>query len=119
MNEPRSGPDVKFLAAFMRQIGRNLQLIWRLFASPQVPVWIKSIPPLTILYLLFPVDLLPDIFPGLGQMDDLAILLLGAKLFIELSPADLVDRIRHELTYGHPLADDEVMDATYRVIDDE
>jgi uncharacterized membrane protein YkvA (DUF1232 family) len=28
--------------------------------------------------------------PGLGQLDDVAVLLIGIKLFIELSPPDVV-----------------------------
>jgi hypothetical protein len=41
-------------------------------------------------YLFLPTDLIPDIAVGLGQLDDLAILLIGTKLFIELSPTDIV-----------------------------
>ena len=33
---------------------------------------------------------LTDAFLGLGQLDDIAILLLGFKLFVELSPPEIV-----------------------------
>lgn len=119
MSQNRTTPDPTALAAFLSEIRRNGQLIYRLFTNPQVPLWAKVIPPLTVIYLLSPVDFVPDPVLGLGQMDDLAVLLLGAKLFIELCPTDVVERIRHELIYGRPREDDEVVDATYRVIDDE
>jgi uncharacterized membrane protein YkvA (DUF1232 family) len=41
--------------------------------------------------VLSPVDFIPaGVVPGLGQLDDFAVLLLGAKFFIELAPPDVV-----------------------------
>ncbi|MEA3338874.1 MAG: DUF1232 domain-containing protein, partial [Chloroflexota bacterium] len=37
-----------------------------------------------------PMDIIPDMALGLGQLDDLAVVLLGLKLFIELAPPDVV-----------------------------
>jgi uncharacterized membrane protein YkvA (DUF1232 family) len=48
------------------------------------------IPPAALAYLLFPIDLIPDVALGLGQLDDVAVLLIGVKLFIELAPPDVV-----------------------------
>ena len=50
----------------------------------------KLIPPAALGYVLFPVDIIPDVALGLGQLDDIAVLLLGIKLFIELAPPDVV-----------------------------
>ncbi|MEJ2151334.1 MAG: DUF1232 domain-containing protein [Chloroflexota bacterium] len=55
-----------------------------------MPFWTKLIPPAVLIYLISPVDFLPDVALGLGQLDDLAILLIGTKLFIELAPTDVV-----------------------------
>jgi hypothetical protein len=41
------------------------------------------------------------VFVGLGQLDDLALLLLGTQLFIAVSPKDIVERIRAEIE-GRP-----------------
>jgi uncharacterized membrane protein YkvA (DUF1232 family) len=43
-----------------------------------------------LLYILSPIDIIPDLTLGLGQLDDVAVLLLGFKLFIELCPTALV-----------------------------
>jgi uncharacterized membrane protein YkvA (DUF1232 family) len=48
-------------------------------------------------YLVSPADFLPDVAIGLGQLDDIAIFLLGMKLFIELAPTDLVREHLSEL----------------------
>jgi uncharacterized membrane protein YkvA (DUF1232 family) len=80
------------------------------------------IPGLMGLYILSPIDIIPDWFVGLGQLDDLAVLVLGLKLFIELSPHDIVQEHLRSLTGdgAPPRADTpqegEVVDGEYRVI---
>ena len=74
-------------AGVLTEILRNAQLAWHLLTDRRVSLLPKLIiPGLMLGYLIFPVDLLPDFVPVLGQLDDLAILALGIKLFIELSP---------------------------------
>ena len=55
----------------------NLRLSWNLIRDRRVPLWLKGIPFLALLYVLWPVDLVADILPGLGQLDDLTVILLG------------------------------------------
>lgn len=110
------------------EIVRDVRVAWRLFRDKRVPVWIKSIPVLSLSYLIWPVDFLADPVLGLGQLDDLAVLALGIKLFISLCPADLVDQHRERARQdarqgnlmgspGRDLSNSEVIDTTYRVLD--
>ncbi len=69
---------------------RQVRLAWRLFFDQRVSVWSKLIPPLAVAYVLFPLDILPDVVLGLGQLDDVAVVLLGLKLFVELAPPTVV-----------------------------
>ena len=69
---------------------RQVRLAWRLFWDKRVPFLAKLIPPAALAYLVFPVDIISDPLLGLGQLDDLAVLLLGVKLFIEVAPPDIV-----------------------------
>jgi uncharacterized membrane protein YkvA (DUF1232 family) len=73
-----------------RDLVRQIKLFWRLLKDRRVPIWIKAIPALSLVYLAAPVDLVPDIFVGLGQLDDLAVLALGFRLFVSLAPPDIV-----------------------------
>ena len=87
---PIEPTDTNALLAWVRDAARQARLAWRLFWDKRVPLWIKLIPPVALAYVLFPVDIIPDVALGLGQLDDVAVLLLGTKLFIELAPPDVV-----------------------------
>ncbi len=113
-------PDVQRTANILSEIVDQIRLIWRLLKDSRVPLWVKFVPPLAILYLISPVDLVPDPILGLGQLDDLAILLLGFKVFVELCPPEIRERDRAELVGGTAhQPDDDVVDTTYRVVDDK
>ncbi|HUX76789.1 MAG TPA: YkvA family protein [Anaerolineae bacterium] len=82
--------DTSALLVWIKDVARQARLAWRLFWDQRVPLWTKLIPPVALGYVLFPLDIIPDVVPGLGQLDDVAVLLIGVKLFIELSPPDVV-----------------------------
>jgi uncharacterized membrane protein YkvA (DUF1232 family) len=69
---------------------RQFRLAWRLLWDPRVSLWVKIAPFLTVLYIISPVDFIPDVILGLGQLDDLGALLLGLQLFVELTPDAIV-----------------------------
>jgi uncharacterized membrane protein YkvA (DUF1232 family) len=77
---------------FWREIWQQLRLVYYLIRDPQVPIYLKILPFTAVLYALFPFDLLPDLAPVIGQLDDITALLVGAKIFIELAPPDIVAR---------------------------
>lgn len=76
-----------------------------LMLDPKVPLLTKLIPVLAVLYLLSPIDLIPDTVPFLTQIDDLAVLLIAARIFLELAPSD--DAVDDD--------DPDTVDTTYRV----
>ena len=83
--------DAEIPLPFFKEVYRQIRLAWRLLWDPRVSWALKLIPPLTLLYLISPIDILPDwVIPGLGELDDVAVIMLGVKLFIELSPLPVV-----------------------------
>lgn len=78
---------------FFREVWQQMRLVYYLLRDPEVPIYLKLLPFTAVLYLLWPVDLLTDFVPVLGQLDDLTALLVSSKVFIELAPQHVV--LRH------------------------
>jgi uncharacterized membrane protein YkvA (DUF1232 family) len=110
MTPPHRPQNTNEALGFLADLVRQIRLFWRLLNDPRVPYWVKAIPALVLLYLIFPIDLIPDPALGLGQLDDLAVILLGLKLFRDLSPRAVVRD--HE-------ADIAGQNSPWRVIEDE
>ena len=116
-----NGTTTQPKAGVLTEIMRNAQLAWHLLVDRRVGLLLKLIiPGLMLGYLIFPVDLLPDFIPVLGQLDDLAILALGIKLFIELSPKDIVREYQGDANSTsspiEPNGNEDAIDADYRVV---
>jgi uncharacterized membrane protein YkvA (DUF1232 family) len=108
---PVKSEDTGALLAWFQELIRQARLTWRLLWDSRVPWWAKLVPIGVLAYVISPVDLIPGaMFPGFGQLDDLAVLLLGAKLFVELSPPDVVRE--HLRALGARIEE-------WRVVDDE
>ncbi len=107
-------------ASMLKELIRKANLVWRLWLDPRVSVLTKLIPAGVLLYVLSPVDLIPDWIVGLGQLDDLAIILIGIRTFIALCPPELVQWHRDELAHAdEPKTNaDNTIDGTYHVIDE-
>ncbi len=77
---------------FFREVWQQARLVYYLLRDPAVPFYLKLVPFAAVIYFLWPVDLVPDFFLGLGQLDDLTALLVSSKVFIELAPPQVVAR---------------------------
>jgi len=108
---------------FLADLIRQARLAWRLWRDPRVSLWLKAIIPASVCYVILPLDFLPDLFLGLGQVDDLAVMILGVTLFIELCPPEIVREHMQNLmdeTNWHVEPDSaspsvQVVDAPYQV----
>jgi uncharacterized membrane protein YkvA (DUF1232 family) len=97
-NEERSVKEDKALTqndkqpGFFGELWDRARLVYKLMLDPEVPIYLKALPLAGVVYLLFPFDFLPDVIPGIGQLDDITILVIGAKMFIDLAPQHVVAR---------------------------
>ena len=127
MDKSPSGSDVKETAGFLGGLIKQTRLAWRLLRDGRVPAWVKLIPFAGLVYFLSPIDLIPDLMlPGLGEVDDVVVLLLALKTFVDLSPSGVVREHLEELLGRRDKASsvDEAssgpyIDAPYRIVDEE
>ena len=66
------------------------RLLWALATDPRVPPSRKALLAIAGLYIVSPIDLIPDAIPIIGALDDVAIMVLAIDVFLEGLPEDLV-----------------------------
>jgi|SRR5688572_18459326 uncharacterized membrane protein YkvA (DUF1232 family) len=102
----------------LRLLLGQARLATRLFREPKVPVSLKVLPILAGLYVISPIDLVPDFFPGLGQLDDLGVILAALELFVRLSPSGAQGFHREAITQRRPYtpmsSTDDIIEAEWR-----
>lgn len=79
------------MRSFIGFIPNLLKLLYRLLRDARVSGTDKAILVGTIIYVLTPIDLIPDIFPFLGQVDDLYAVAIAILRLINNSSRDVVD----------------------------
>jgi uncharacterized membrane protein YkvA (DUF1232 family) len=91
-------PEIAEENVRMSDVIQKGRLAWRLINDPRVPGWVKvGIPLLVLLYFFSPIDFIPDILLGLGQLDDLGVVLLGLSLIARFSPQPVVEEHRQAM----------------------
>jgi uncharacterized membrane protein YkvA (DUF1232 family) len=104
-------------------VTRRWRLVWALLRDRRVPLTLRALPILAVLYTLSPIDLLPDRFLGLGQLDDLLALFLALRALVGLAPRHLVMEHLARMR-GEPAVDSragppaKVVDSTGHVVED-
>jgi uncharacterized membrane protein YkvA (DUF1232 family) len=82
---------------FFKSLVNRGRLAFRLIKDPRVPIYLKVLPAVALLYVVSPLDFIPDIAIGLGQLDDIGILLAGIEGFISLCPQYVVEEHQAEI----------------------
>jgi uncharacterized membrane protein YkvA (DUF1232 family) len=119
----RRTTDPRRIPGLIGEIFDQVGLVWRLLWDKRVPITTKLVVPGVIVYVLSPIDLLPDFFAGVGQLDDLAIILIGLRLFVDLAPSWVVQEHLNNLhgfgtTHGDSASrSTSFVEGQYRIID--
>lgn len=82
------------LKALVRRLKVELHVLWLAFRHPRSPWYAKAILLLVLFYALSPIDLIPDVIPVLGMLDDLVVISLGVWLAVRLIPKDVMAECR-------------------------
>ena len=77
------------MARLVFKLPTYARTVWGIMRDPRTPLGLKGMMAAALAYVVFPVDLVPDVIPILGQADDLTILLLVLDMFIQNAPAEV------------------------------
>ena len=119
-NKKRGDLVVSSGGGMLRDLVLRFKLILRLMGDKRVNPFIKLIPIGSLIYLISPIDLISGI-PGVSALDDVALVSLGAYLFIEFCPPDVVQEHMQKLTSNMDVVEgnDEIVDAEAIDLDDD
>ena len=101
---------------------RLLRLVWRLTLDRRVPIILRALVPLAIVYFVVPAGLIYDRLPLVGYLDDVIVLGLAVVLLTKLAPQRVIDE-----HLGKPSVSDrpedkdpeKVVDGSSHLIDDD
>jgi uncharacterized membrane protein YkvA (DUF1232 family) len=84
-----------------RTLKRDVLALSLAARDPRVPWYAKAVAACVAVYALSPIDLIPDVIPLLGYLDDLVLVPLGIWVAIRLVPPALLEEHRHAAMARH------------------
>jgi uncharacterized membrane protein YkvA (DUF1232 family) len=84
-------PKLKAQAAKLR---RNIFALYLAARDPRTPWYAKAVVACVVAYALSPIDLIPDVIPILGYLDDLLLLPAGIYIAMKLIPPEILSDCR-------------------------
>jgi len=76
----------KRITMFWTLLRGDARELWWALRHPQAPGWLKLGTALIVLYVLSPIDLIPDAIPFLGVMDDIVLVPLAIRFLLKRLP---------------------------------
>lgn len=89
----------------MGKMRRTAGLLLRLYRHPKTPFISKLLPWLALLYLIMPIDLLPDPAPLLGMIDDIAVILAFVAAAVRFVPGGVRSEVEKRFKGEHEQAE--------------
>jgi uncharacterized membrane protein YkvA (DUF1232 family) len=68
------------------QFRTELMMLWRAFVAAETPLWLKGLMLVVPLYLVSPLDIIPDFIPFAGWLDDIVVIPLLVSWIVGLLP---------------------------------
>ena len=80
---------LKRLSLLWSLVKGDARLLWRAVRHPQSPGWLKLGTLGIALYLLSPIDVIPDVIMFIGVLDDIVLVPLAIRFLLNRLPAHL------------------------------
>ncbi len=88
---------------------RLVKLVFRLMRDPRVPARSKAALIFLAGYLVSPIDFIPDVIPGIGQLDDLVIAAFALD--------QILNRVDDSIVREHWDGDEDVLEIVRNILD--
>lgn len=94
------------LKGWARVIKRDVLAVWLAARDPRTPWYARVLAVAVAAYALSPIDLIPDVIPVLGYLDDVILVPLGILAVVALVPRDVMAecRARAEAAAARPVS---------------
>ena len=80
---------LKRLSLLWSLVKGDARLLWRAVRHPQSPGWLKLGTLGIALYLLSPIDVIPEVIPFIGVLDDIVLVPRAIRFLLNRLPAHL------------------------------
>ena len=68
----------------------DARTLWFALRHPGAPAWLKLGTALIVLYVISPIDLIPDFIPGIGLLDDVVLVPLAIRFLLKRLPPHIM-----------------------------
>ena len=80
----------------VRKLKKETYVIYLACKDSRVPWYARTLAAIVVAYALSPIDLIPDIIPVIGYLDDLILVPLGIILVIRMIPPTVLEECRQQ-----------------------
>ncbi len=91
MQEQTKQPSMQKLKSSIRQVFKQFKIMRRAVMHPQVPWHAKLVAGCAVLYVVSPIQIIPNFIPIIGQMDDVLVLTLGVRYLRRCVPRSVLE----------------------------
>jgi uncharacterized membrane protein YkvA (DUF1232 family) len=89
------GP-IRRLESWARRLKVEVYALYLAYMDPRVPWYARVFAAVVVGYAFSPIDLIPDVVPVLGYLDDLILIPLGVALAIKMIPPQVLSECREK-----------------------
>ena len=79
----------KRLGLIWALVRSDAKLLWLALRHPQAPTWLKLGAVGIVIYLISPIDLIPDFIPVIGVLDDIVLIPLAVRFLLKRLPTHI------------------------------
>lgn len=90
------GREPRTVVELARFVADTATLLWRIARDPRVSWQAKAVAGGAVAYVVSPIDVIPDVIPGIGRIDDLFLVARALRYLAGVAGYDLL----HELWPG-------------------